>query len=74
MWLSLLISQARKRYRQGQTLQEDRAKIAAAEAEGILVQIGFEVFFGQAMIGTQDKRFSFADHDVQPMERPELGA
>lgn len=69
MWLSLLISQARKRNGQGQTLQQGRAKVAAAETEGILVQIGLEVFFGQAMIGTQDKRFGIADHDVQPMEK-----
>ena len=64
MWLSHLISQTRKRYRQNQTLQQGRAKVAAAEAEGKLVQIGLEVFFGQAMIGAQDKRFGVADHDV----------
>ena len=64
MWLSHLISQTRKRYRQNQTLQQGRAKVAAAEAEGKLVQIGLELFFGQAMIGAQDKRFGVADHDV----------
>lgn len=42
MWLSLLISQVRKGYSQGQTLQHGRAKVAAAEAEGILTQIGVE--------------------------------
>ena len=73
MWLSLLISHARKRYRQGQTLRQGRAKVAAAEAEGKLVQIGLEVFLGQAMIGTQDKRFGVADHDVQPMEQAGIG-
>ena len=73
MWLSHLISQTRKRYRQNQTLQQGRAKVAAAEAEGKLVQIGLEVFLGQAMIGAQDKRFGVADHDVQPMEQAGIG-
>lgn len=73
LWLSLLISQTRKRYRQSQTLQQGRAKVAAAEAEGKLVQIGLEVFLGQTMIGAQDKRFGVADHDVQPMEQAGIG-
>ena len=73
LWLSHLISQTRKRYRQNQTLQQGRAKVAAAEAEGKLVQIGLEVFLGQAMIGAQDKRFGVADHDVQPMEQAGIG-
>lgn len=45
MWLSLLISHVRKRYSQGQTLQQGSAKVAAVETEGILVQIGLEIFF-----------------------------
>lgn len=45
MWLSLLISHVRKRYSQGQTIQQGSAKVAAVEAEGILVQIGLEIFF-----------------------------
>lgn len=69
MWLFLLISQVRKRNSQGQALQQGSAKVAAAEAEGILIQIGLEIFPGQAMIGAQDKRLSVADHYVQPMEK-----
>ena len=54
-------------------LQQCRAKVAAGETEGILVQIGLEVLLGQAMIGTQDKRLSVVDHDVQPMEKAKIG-
>ena len=69
MWLSFLFSRARKRYGQGQTLQQGATKVVAAETEGILIQIGLEIFLGQAMIGAQNKRLGVADHDVQPMEK-----
>lgn len=73
MWLSLLISQMRKRYGQCEMPQQGRAKVAAGETEGILVQIGLEVFLGQTMISAQDKRLCVADHDVQPMEEARIG-
>ena len=67
-WLSLLFSRVRKRNSQGQALQQGSAKVAAAETERVFIQIGLEIFLGQAMIGAQNKRLGVADHDVQPME------
>ena len=64
MWLSLLFSRARKRNGQGQALQQSTAKVTAVETEGILIQIGLEIFLGQAMVGAQNKRLGVADHDV----------
>ncbi len=48
-------------------------KIAAAETEGMLVQIGLKVFLGQAMIGAQNKFLCVADYDVQPVEQTRIG-
>ena len=55
IWLSLLFSRVRKRNSQGQALQQGSAKVATAETERVLIQIGLEIFLGQAMIGTQNK-------------------
>ena len=64
MWLSLLLSRAGERYRQNETFYQSPAKTTAAEAEGILIQIGLKVFHGQTMIGTQNKCLGVADNDV----------
>ena len=50
MWLSLLLSRAGERYRQNETFYQSPAKTTAAEAEGILIQIGLKMFLGQTMI------------------------
>lgn len=69
MWLSLLISRAGEGNSQSQTVQQGLTEVAAAETEGILVQIGLKILLGQAMIGAQNKRLGVADHDVQPVEQ-----
>ena len=52
-----------------QTLNQRRAKTAAAEAERKLVQIGLKIFLVQAMIGAKNKSLGVADDDVQPVEK-----
>lgn len=44
--------------------------MTAAEAEAVFIEIGLEVFLGQAMIRTQDKCLGIADHNVQPVKQP----
>ena len=44
---------------QGQALQESGAERAAAETEGILIQIGLKIFLRQAMIG-----FTYFNDDI----------
>ena len=69
MWLSLLLSRAGEGYRQSQTFRQGSAKVTAAEAERVLIQIGLKVFLGQAMIGAQNKYLGVADDYVQPEEQ-----
>ena len=42
------------------------------ETKTVFIEIGLEVFLGQTMIRIQDERLCFADHDVQPVSRPEF--
>ena len=44
--------------------QQGPAKIAVAKAEAVLIQIELEAGFGQAVIGTQNKRFGIADYNM----------
>lgn len=67
-WLSLLLSHPRAGGSEDQLLSQQAAKRATAEAEGKLVQIGLEMVCWQTVIGSQNKRFGIADHNMQPME------
>lgn len=58
------LAQDRRTNGQGQALEESRAKETAAKAKAELIQIGLKAFFGQTAIGSQDERFSVADHNV----------
>ena len=73
MWLSLLVSHLGASHGVDQPLSQQAAKSAAAEAEHKLIQAGLEMVFGQAVVGSQNKRFGVADHNMQPVEHTAVG-
>ena len=68
-----LIQPERRGNSQGQAVQKSGAERAATKTKAELVQIGLQVIFWQAMIGTQNECFGVADHDVQPVQQTRVG-
>ena len=58
---------------QDQALQESGAEGAAVKAEAELIQVGLEIGFGQAVIGSQNERLGVADNDMQPVQQTGVG-
>ncbi len=55
------------------TVNESRAKGAAAETEAEFVQVRLQIVFWQTVIGPQNECLRIADHDVQPMKQAGTG-
>ena len=68
MWLSRLVSHLGASHGEDEPVGQQGAKSAATEAERKLIQVGLKMILGQAMVGSQNKRLSIADHNMQPVE------
>ena len=73
MWLSLLVSHPGASHGVDQTLSQQTAKSAAAEAERKLIQVGLKMILGKAVVGSQNKRLGITDHNMQPVEHTAVG-
>lgn len=56
-----------------QSLSQQSAKSAAAEAERKLIQVGLKMILGKAVVGSQNERLGIADHNMQPVEHTAVG-